>query len=330
MKSSRCKRLTSSLIAFIILSMAEPFSADVYAATPEYPDRPITLVVPYAVGGAVDLCARVLAEGMEKHLKQPVVVVCKPGGGTTIGGNVIATAKPDGYNIGFFAASSSIPEVFAYFYEAPYSSKDFKPISRVLAPVLAITVREDASWNSLKDLVDFTRKNPGVKVGTHGKSTHGYVVMTTVAKAERINFVNVPFDGDSKIVPAILGGHIPVGTPAFPAIKSLIDAKKLKVLAFCIEKRTEFAPEIPTVVELGYKLAFISYLGLFAPKETPLEVIKKIDELVSRITEGQEFRTKIKNMGAQVSYEDTASFEKSLFQYKGNLQTFFKEEGLVK
>jgi tripartite-type tricarboxylate transporter receptor subunit TctC len=295
-----------------------------------YPDRTITLVVPYAPGGVTDLGARALAEAMERHLKQPVVVVNKPGGGTTIAGNAVATAKPDGYTLGFLPTSASLPEVFTYFYEAPYSSKDLRPACRILAPVLAVTVKEDAPWNSLKDLVEFARKNPGMKMGTHGKSTLGYLVMVTVGKAEKVNFVDVPFDGDSKIVPAILGGHVPVGTPAFPAIKSLLDSKKLKVLALCIERRADFAPEIPTVVELGYKLAFVSYLGVFGPKGLPDEVVKKIDEVVHKISEEQAFRTKINNMGTQLNYEPTASFEKSLNRYRENLQAFFKEEGLVK
>src|SRR4030065_1186854 len=99
-------------------------------AAASYPARTITLVVPYAPGGVTDLGARALAEAMERHLKQPVVVVNKPGGGTTIGGNAVVTSKPDGYTLGFFPTSASIPEVFTHFYQAPYSSKDLKPVSQ--------------------------------------------------------------------------------------------------------------------------------------------------------------------------------------------------------
>ncbi len=324
----RYRLLTGLLCLFITSLLVLSFNPKIHAAT--YPERAITLVVPYAPGGVTDLGARALAEAMEKYFKQAVVVQNKPGGGTTIGGNAIVTAKPDGYTLGFLPTSASLPEVFTYFYEAPYSSKDLRPVCRILAPVLAITVKEDAPWNSLKDLVEYARKNPGLKMGTHGKSTLGYLAMTTVAKAEKVSLVDVPFDGDSKIVPALLGGHVPVGTPAFPAIKSLLDAKKVKVLALCIEKRADFAPEIPTVVELGYKLAFISYLGVFGPKGLPDDLVKKIDEVVHKISEEQAFRTKINNMGTQLNYETTDSFEKSLIRYRENLQSFFKEEGLVK
>ena len=330
MKIKGMRLLTGLSFLFIGLFLIGSYWTEIHAAGSGYPDKAITLVVPFAPGGVTDLGARALADAMEKQLKQPVVVVNKPGGGTTIGGNAVVTSKPDGYTLGFFPTSASLPEVFTYFYEAPYSSKDLKPICRILAPVLAVTVKEDAPWKSLKDLVEFARKNPGTKMGTHGKSTLGYLVMTTVGKAEKVSFVDVPFAGDSKIVPAILGGHVPFGTPAFPSIKPLLDAKKVKVLALCIEKRADFAPEIPTVVELGYKLAFISYLGVFGPKGTPDEVVKKIDEVVRKISEEQDFRSKINGMGTQLHYEDTASFEKSLIRYRENLQAFFKEEGLVK
>jgi tripartite-type tricarboxylate transporter receptor subunit TctC len=295
-----------------------------------YPDRAITFVIPYPPGGVTDLGARALADAMEKHLKKPVVATNKPGGGTTVGGNAVAASKPDGYTLGFFPSSASIPEVYTYFYEAPYSSRDLKPICRILAPVLAIAVKGDSPLNSLKDLVNFARTSPNPKYATHGKSTLGYLTMRTIAKAENVNFLDVPFEGDSKIVPAILGGHVPFGTPAYPAIKSLLDAKQLKVLALLIEKRADFAPDTPTIVELGYKLAFGSYLGVFAPKGIPDDIVKKINDVVAKVSEEPDFRSKINGMGTQLTYEDTSSFEKLIERYKENLRVFFKEEGLVK
>jgi tripartite-type tricarboxylate transporter receptor subunit TctC len=296
----------------------------------EYPDRAITLVIPYPPGGVTDLGARALADAMEKQLKKPVVAVNKPGGSTTMGGNAVATAKPDGYTIGFFPSSASIPEVYTYFYEAPFSSKDLKPVSKVGIPVLTIAVKGDSPMNNVKDLVEYARKNPGAKIAIHGKSTQGYLAMKSIAKADNVSLIDVPFDGDTKIVPAILGGHVPAGTPAYPAIISLIDAKQIKVLALLIEKRADFAPNIPTIVELGYKFAFGAYLGVFAPKGTPDIIIKKLNDVIGKIARDPQFRAKINGMGTQVNFEETRAFEKSINQYKDALQVFFKEEGLVK
>jgi tripartite-type tricarboxylate transporter receptor subunit TctC len=328
MKSRQFIKVCGFLLMLVILALI--FAAGNQTMAAEYPDRAISLIIPYPPGGVTDLGARALAEAMEKQLKQPVVAVNKPGGSTTMGGNAVATAKPDGYTLGFFPSSASIPEVYTYFYEAPFSSKDLKPVSKVAIPVLTIAVKGDSPMNSVKDLVEYARKNPGTKIAIHGKSTQGYLAMKSIAKAENVSLIDVPFDGDTKIVPAILGGHVPAGTPAYPSVISLIDAKQIKVLALLLDKRADFAPNIPTIVDLGYKFALGAYLGVFAPKGTPDNIIKKLNDVIGKVAQDPQFRAKILGMGTQVSFEDTKAFEKSINQYKDALQVFFKEEGLVK
>lgn len=328
MRKTFCSTALGSLL--LCMALALPLCTGLPSASAQYPDRPITIVVPYPPGGVTDLGARALAEAMEKHLKQPVVVVNKAGGATTIGGNAVVTAKPDGYTLGFFPSSASIPEVYTYFYQAPYAGKDLKPVAKVAIPVLTISVKGDSPINSVKDFVAYAKQNPGTKVGIHGKSTQGYLVMRTIAKTENVNLVDVPFDGDTKIVPAILGGHVPAGTPAYPGVKSLVDAKEIKVLCLLIGQRADFAPTIPSLPEVGFRQPAGVYLGLFAPSGTPEAVTKVLNDVVGKITQDKAFRDKVHGMGIQVSFEDTPAFAKSIEQYRMNLQAFFKEEGLVK
>jgi tripartite-type tricarboxylate transporter receptor subunit TctC len=324
------KSLTTIGIFLVSLAFVFTLFGGIQSVAAEYPERAITLIVPYPPGGVTDLGARALAEAMERHLNKPVVVVNKAGGATTIGGNAVATAKPDGYNLGFFPSSASIPEVYTYFYQAPYSSRDLRPVSKIAVPVLTIAVKGDSPLKSVKDLVEYARRNPGTKIGIHGKSTQGYLVMRTIAKAENVSLVDVPFDGDTKIVPAILGGHVPAGTPAYPSVHSLIESKQIKALALLIEKRADFAPEVPSLTEVGYKLPAGAYLGVFSPKGTPDDIVKKLNDVIAKIAQEPGFRAKVHNIGIQVLFEDTKSFERSIDQYRENLQIFFKEEGLVK
>jgi len=298
-------------------------------ANSAYPERPITVVVPYAPGGGLDLAARALADSMEKHLKQSLVIVNKPGGATTIGGNTVVMAKPDGYTLGYFPTPTIIPEVFNYFYEAPYASKDLKAICQVTLPVLTISVKEGA-FKTLKELVEYVRKNPGAKMGTHGKSGLAYIVMTTIAKTEKIKFIDVPFAGDSAIVPAILGDHITVGNPGYAAIKSLVEAKKMKPLALLLDRKVDFAPEVPTVVDLGYKLGFLSSHGFFGPKDLPNNIVKTISDLVQKIAAEKEFQTKIWNTSQIIDFQNTETYIKTIEKDKDVLRTFFKEEGFAK
>jgi len=319
------------MTVFFIMSLFGALSGPVlHAAATDYPNKTITIVLGVPAGGSTDMGARLLAQFMEMELKQPVVVVNKPGGAATIGGYSVVSAKPDGYTLGYFPGSGSVPEVFSYFYSAPYSSSDLRPIARIHAPVIAVAVKEDAPWNSLKDLVEYARKNPGMKFGHIGKSTTQYVIMSTIIKAEKLNMVDVPFDGDGTLVPALLGGHVPVGTPVFYVIRSLVEGKKLKVLGVALPKRAPSAPDIPTLAELGYKLPFTSFLGLFAPKKTADEIVKKLEETVRKVLDNKEFQEKNKAMDMHVDYDDSVSFEKYLANYKTTAQAFFKEQGFVK
>jgi tripartite-type tricarboxylate transporter receptor subunit TctC len=316
---------------FLGLALVAPSETGLCAGSSKYPDRPITLVVPFAPGGTTDVCARALAEQMEKYLKQPVVVVSKPGGGTTIAGSFVANAKPDGYTIGFLTPSTFVPEIYSFNFEVPYSSKDLKPISGIVEIPTAFLAKGDSPWNSLKDLLEYAKKNPGMKIATLGKTHVSYYLAVLVTKEEKINFASVPFDGGSKMVPPLLGGHVPVGiTGLDPTIKSLLDAKRLKGLAVCIKRRIEILPEMPSLEEFGYKIPFVSITGLFGPKRTPEEAVKKINEVIRQIIKEQEFKTKIYSSTAQLSYLDAIPYEESLTRFKETLQAFFKEEGLIK
>ena len=306
------------------------FVCEAHAAG-KYPQRPITLVVPFLPGGMTDLNARMFAERLEKLVKVPVVVLNKGGGATTVGGYTVASAKPDGYTLGFFPDVTIYPEAFSYFFDAPYSSKDLKPISNILAPVIAYMVKGDAPWTSMKGLIEFAKKNPGMTVGIHGKMTPSFTAMAVLNRVEKTGFVEVPLESDAKIIPAILGGHIQVGATGWPPSKSLYEAKKIKLLVLISpEKRVDFAPEIPTLAEMGYKMASFTIYGIIGPKGMPDEAVKTIDEAVRKISEDPQFRMKAHEMGSEVGYQDSASFEKSLERAKASYQIFLKQEGLVK
>jgi tripartite-type tricarboxylate transporter receptor subunit TctC len=306
------------------------FSPALLHAVDEYPNKTITIIVPMVAGGQFDLGARVLADAMEKQMKQPVIVVNKPGAAGTIVGYSVVSAKPDGYTLGYFHNTPVAPEVYSYFYGAPYTSNDLIPICRVHYLLNVITAREDAPYNTLKEFVEYARKNPGVKYGHNGKASLQYLVMSTIAKAEKLNLIDVPYDGDGAILPALLGGHIPLGVPAFSVIKSQVKAKKLKMLASCTEKRTSFAPDVPSLVELGYKLPYVISMGLYAPAKTPETIVKKLDDVVAKTVEDKEFQKKNAEMDMILAFAGSAAFQKDMGLFKENVTAFFKEQGLVK
>lgn len=330
MKTTGFKILVRLISIVLGLSLVTSFGIGAWAESIDFPTRGITMICPYPAGGVTDLGARTLAEAMEKHWKQPVVVVNKVGGATTVGGYAVASAKPDGYTLGFFPNSAMIPEAYAYFQEAPYTSKDLRFISGVVGAVLTITVKEDAPWNSLKELVDYAIKNPGLKVGTGGKQTVQHMFLTMLNKTKKTGFVVVPFTGDPQNLTSLLGGHTSVGAMDYSVISSLVEAKRLKVLAVLTGKRVDFAPKVPTVVELGYSIVYVPLLGVLGPKKVPEEIVEKIDSLVAKICTEQDFQTKMRNIPLQVTYQNSTMFEKTNLKYKEDIISFFKEEGFVK
>jgi tripartite-type tricarboxylate transporter receptor subunit TctC len=333
MKTKRSGKLVTTCFLCALMFLGGSCWTAVHAAGSDYPNKPITLVVPLAVGGLADVGARILADAMEKQLKQPVVVVNKTGGGTTVGGYAVASAKPDGYTLGYGiqAGAAVMPEVYNFFISAPYSAKDLRTICTVNSFVMGITVKGDAPWNNMKDLMEYARKNPGqLKFAHNGKGGPQYMIMSTIAKAENVRLVDVPYDGDGASIPAVVGGHVPVALPAYALVKQLAEAKKVKVLAVTSDKKIDPASP-PALGELGYRLPIYALpMGLFGPRSLPDAIVNKIDDTVRKIAEDKDFAAKNKSADLMMEYRTTAAAEKYLGQFRDDLIAFFKEEGFVK
>lgn len=297
-------------------------------ALAEYPEKPITIVVPYPAGGVMDLTARALADSLTVHVSQPVIVVNRTGAGATIGGNAVATAAPDGYTLGFFPVAAAVPEVFRFAYTAPYSSRDLLPISAVAATAMSFAVKADSPIRSMKDVVDRARSGGGLLIGTPGKQTLPSMIMVKMAAKEGVKLEDAPFGGDAKTLPALLGGHVEVGAIDFAALKPSVEAGKIRVLAVCTEKRIDLAPDVPTVLELGYDLPYVSSLGLFGPKTLPENVSRRLDELIAKVVSEPKFVSRMKEMSIQIAYKGSAPYRQALARDRDNLEAFFTQQGM--
>lgn len=314
------------LFSAVFLSVLAP--VDAHAAG--YPEKTVTIVVPYPAGGVMDLTARALADGLTKHWQVPVVVINRTGAGATIGGNVVATAAPDGYTLGFLPVAAAIPEVFRFAYTAPYSSSDIKGIASIAATAMSFAVQADSPLKSMKDVIELARKKHGLLIGTPGPQTLPSMIMVLMSKKEGVKLDDVPFGGDATTLPALLGGHIPVGAIDYSAMRPSVEAGKIRVLAICAEKRLDLAPDIPTVIELGYEMPYVSSLGLFAPKDMPEDLVRTIEQMAAQITKEPQFVARMKQISIQIVYKDSTAYRKQLVRDHDNLETFFKEQGMLK
>jgi tripartite-type tricarboxylate transporter receptor subunit TctC len=296
-----------------------------------YPERPINLIVPFPPGGAGDLGARVVASFLEGNLKQTIVVENKPGGNNLIGGNLVASAKPDGYILGYLSIVPAIPETFVYFQKPTYSSKDLTPICPITNVPGALIVKDDSPWKTIKEFVEYARKNPRVKVGTRGPGSIPQLMLLGIQKAENVTFTDVPFPGDAPITTAVLGGHILAGISSYGTVRSQVEAGNLRILLLYTKKRLEIAPNIPCVSDVGYEPPVYPFFGLFGPKDLPSEIVKKIDGAVKQVIEDPRFRERItKSLGFELIYEDPENFKKTLKKYQTGIEGFYKELGYWK
>jgi tripartite-type tricarboxylate transporter receptor subunit TctC len=212
----------------------------------------------------------------------------------------------------------------------PYSSDDLLPISRIMGPVLSISVKSDAPWNSFSDLIKYAKENPGMKVGIQGVYNGAWLLLASINKAERTNFMSAPFGGGSEIISALLGGHVPIGTAEYSRVRPLREANKLKTLTTLAIKRPNFASDIPTAVELGYRLPERTYIALAGPKGMPDEIVKKLDSITQMITEDPAFQEKCGEMSIQIDYENNTTFKRTLKEETEHLKTILKEVGITK
>jgi tripartite-type tricarboxylate transporter receptor subunit TctC len=262
-------------IALALLFAAMATLPSLVEAAAGYPDRPIQLVVPYPAGGAADTIARLMQEGMQRQLGQPVLVVNRPGGNTIVGTEYVAHANPDGYTI----AMVSVPHVanFTLFKHMPYSQSDFAPIAQVTNTPSVLVVNPSLPVNSLSALITYIKSHPGhINYGTFGVGTSAYLAGLLFESKIGQKLVAVQYHGGAPAAVGVMTGEVQFefGTPL--SVKPGIESGKLRPLAVASKKRLPFLPNVPTMTQAGLDFVSGGWFGLLAPAGTPQPIIQKL------------------------------------------------------
>jgi tripartite-type tricarboxylate transporter receptor subunit TctC len=244
-----------------------------------YPDRTVTLIVPFAPGGPTDIIARILSESLSQSLKQSVIVDNRGGAAGNLGMGVAARAKPDGYTL--LLASTAIAVNPALFEKLPYDPfNDFAPISELADSPNIVVVRPDSGINTIADLVARAKAAPGTfNYSSPGAGTKSHLTGEELKQRAGIEMQHVPYRGAGPAALAALEGTVQVASVALPAAEPLVQAGQLRGLAVTGAKRWPSLPNVPTMQEAGYP-GFISetFSALFAPTGTPPEIIALLAE----------------------------------------------------
>jgi tripartite-type tricarboxylate transporter receptor subunit TctC len=296
-------------VAAFLLAITLPFVA---AAQDKYPDRPITMVVPFPPGGVADLTGRPVAAAMERILKQPVVVQNKTGAGGAVGMAAVANAKPDGYTILMSLSSISIiPEADKLFDRTPaYTMDQLAPIALISADPTILVVPADRPWQTVKDFIEDAKKRPG-EIAYSSSGIYGtlHMAMEMLSNAAGIKLKHVPFNGAGPAMTALLGGHVQSLASGPNVVIPHVKAGKLRPLAGWGDKRVASLPDVPTFKELGLDIEFYIWAGLFVPAQTPAPVVQSLREAARKVVQDPEFRSAMEKMETPIVYKDAPEFK---------------------
>jgi tripartite-type tricarboxylate transporter receptor subunit TctC len=284
------------------------------AAASDWPTRPIRLVLPAAPGGSSDPMARVIADELGKALGQSVIVENRPGANGNIGAAFAAKSPADGYTM-LLAWPGTVVSAVTMYDSKPFNpQKDFDTIVLVASVPNVIVVNPSLPVNTLKELAEYARKNPGkLNFGSTGSGSSYQLAAELFKKMEGVSMIHVPYTSPGAVFTDLLGGRLQVAFPGAAAVAGLVKDGKLRALATMSDTRSSVMPQTPTTKELGYtNLTAETWFGLMTPKGTPPEIIARINKAMNDALATPAFREKLATMGYTPMGSTPAQFDRLL------------------
>jgi tripartite-type tricarboxylate transporter receptor subunit TctC len=271
------------------------------AAAQAFPSKPIRVVIPFVAGGSSDIVGRAIASKFPELLGQPGVVENKPGANGAIAAEFVAKAEPDGYtvlvgSIGVFSINQAL------FKDLRYQTRDFAPITLAVTTPNVLIVRPDLPAASMKELVEYSRKNPGkLSYCSSGTGSSDHLTGELWKQGSGLFAVHVPYRGGAACQTDIMGSQVDVSFQNLGAVTNYIRSNRMKALAVTAKTRHPQLPSVPTVAEAGFPdLVVTSWQGAAAPAKTPREIVAKLNEAMVRALRSAEIRERMNQIGFDV------------------------------
>ncbi|CAB3873298.1 tripartite tricarboxylate transporter substrate binding protein [Achromobacter mucicolens] len=322
----RCKQVAAAAL----LCLSATATMTVLAAG--YPERPVTLVVPFPPGGVADTIARPIAQALGDKLGQPIVIENKGGAGGAIGIGQAGRAKPDGYTLLMSLSSISIlPAADRLLERKPaYQLDQFVPIARITADPTVLVVRADAPYKTLDEFLEAARKQGGkLSYGSSGIYGTMHVPMEMLQNAAGIKMMHVPFTGAGPAVQALVGGQVDALATGPSSVMQLIQAGRVRPLAHWGDGKLESLPQVPSLKSKGFDASFVQWSGIFALAGTPPAVIDKLRDAVKQIADDPAVQARIAGTGSPVQYLDAPAFDDYWKKDSASLEVAVKRIGKV-
>jgi len=301
--------------------------------TPErdkFPAKDITLICPWSGGGGTDLISRALVRNAKKYFGVRVKVINKTGGLGSIGMGAVAKARPDGYTVGMITFQLSTYRLMGW---AKLSYRDYSLIQLVNRGLASISVAADSKWQTLKQVMDYAEKNPGIVTAGHTGTGGGWhLAMVSIATMNNVKFKYVRFRGAAPTRTALIGGHIDVAATGIDEMLQLYRAGKVRILAVNAVERHSLFPKVPTIAEAGFPnpTPIFDWRGLAAPNGVPEDRMKVLVKGFKQCFDSPEFRRLADELGLQIVYKDPEEFKEFLAGMEKALEPALKSVGLLK
>jgi tripartite-type tricarboxylate transporter receptor subunit TctC len=302
----------SNPLRFLLVAAATLLALPVFAA---FPERPVTILVPFAPGGANDVVVRAIQQPLAEALGQPIVVENRGGAGGSLGTGYAARQKPDGYTILMVATGYAVnPSLYDKVYYDPI--KDFDPVAEVTTFPVIYAVRPDIGVKSIQELIAYAKKRPGgLNYSTPGAGTLPHLAAELLKLNTGIEMVHVPYPSAAPAAQAVLGKTVDVASISISVAKPQIDVGNLIGLAVSGAERWPELPNVPTIIEAGVPAALAdTWQGLMVPAGTPKEIIDRIAKATIEVVRRPEVRDRLLKAGFQATGRGPDDFRKRIVE----------------
>ena len=296
-----------------------------------YPSRPITIIVPFAPGGNLDVTTRIVGAELSKILGQPIAVENKAGAGGAIGHQALARSNPDGYTLlttanGSFTVTPRLQQG-----KRPFEAKEFAPIGMIGITPQVLEVRGTEKFKNFNDFLSYAKANPGkVSVGHSGNGTTNHISLLQLEEAAGIKLNIVPYKGSGPALSDLLGGQIDAVVDQLPSSMSYLKSGKLSPLAVTTAKRAPDLPEVSTFVEFGLKNFDVSTAsGLLAPANTPTVVIEQLNKALNQALQNKDVADRLIGLGSVPTPMSSKQFSEFLMSEDAKAEALEKRGVLV-
>ncbi|WP_349816787.1 tripartite tricarboxylate transporter substrate binding protein [Comamonas sp. NoAH] len=305
-KHTAFSRRHALLAASVVVSCA---AVPMVFAQSNWPSKPITFVVPQNPGGANDVIARAVAQGLENTLGQPVIVENRPGANGNLGTAQVARSAPDGHTFLVTAQSAHTINPALYSRTGFDPIKDFAPVMQLAVAPYLLVVNPKFPAKTLDELVVYAKAHPNqVEYASAGNGTLNHLLGEMLKKQKGIELLHVPYKGAAAAATDVVAGQLPVTFGSFPGVMPFVSSGKLRVLGVASDKPTPLAPEIPVLKDL----AVTSWYGLFAPAGTPQPIIDRLHSSIKQVLATPVMQERLKTLGAEPVDSSPKTFAASL------------------